>query len=441
AFLRAYRSLAADDEAKSNRHTLFYLRLSNFNLIFDRRGTRGISIVLRALAARIHETVNVELFVGKLSDSHFALVFESESISEAPEALATKLLSRLNTPLDVFGHQVLPEVDVSVTTFLPATTAFDELIANAELALTEPQLRTRPSVRVYSPVTRRDFDSGHRLVRDIERGIAEREFEPWFQPKVTLGDQVHIGFEALIRWRHPKQGLVEPARFLPQAERWDLLGSLTLVMLEKTASAHRQWQRQGLAAGPIALNIPTAVLAMPSLLDEVLEGVKRCNQLGQRIDIELTEGVLIESNLQQIRESIARFRAAGAHIALDDFGTGFASLTHLMNLECDQIKLDCRFVRDCTTSVESRSIVEAVLGIASNLDMTSIAEGIEHPSQSALLRSMGCQQGQGFLYSRPLSFIDATTRLMHSQGLAEAFAQTIPPLAPADSFSRAAHAV
>jgi diguanylate cyclase (GGDEF)-like protein len=234
----------------------------------------------------------------------------------------------------------------------------------------------------------------------IKRAMLKHQIEPYFQPKVCLTTGEIRGFEALSRWRHPKRGLLLPAKFLPSINELGLQGEFLLHTTELVLKQVTEMLDEGLDPGQVSVNVPEVALATLSGRSEVLNLINRYPAARAQITFEVTEDVFIARSGNIIQESIAIFRRAGVRISLDDFGTGFASFKHLRELEFDELKLDTAFVRDVGKKHDADVLVQGFLNIGKGLGVTVIAEGIETQQQLAILRRMGCKLAQGFLFGK-----------------------------------------
>ncbi|HET9863368.1 MAG TPA: EAL domain-containing protein, partial [Steroidobacteraceae bacterium] len=241
----------------------------------------------------------------------------------------------------------------------------------------------------------------HRL-----RGAVERqEFELHYQPKVDVRTQEIRGLEALVRWRDPEAGLVMPGVFLSLMESSGLIVPLGDWILRQAANDLRRWQGAGLKPGRIAVNISPVQLRRRTFADHLLDLVGEWRNENSGIDIEITEGVLIDDVSTAVSQ-LRMLRRSGVRVAIDDFGTGYSSLSRLAELPVDMLKIDRSFVAQLTTSGAGRTVAETIIALGRAFNMTTVAEGVETPEQFEMLANLGCDQSQGYLHSRPLSAQD-----------------------------------
>ena len=241
------------------------------------------------------------------------------------------------------------------------------------------------------------------------------QIEPYFQPKVSLITGEIRGFEALSRWRHPKRGLLLPAKFIPSINELGLQGDFMVAIVHRVIDDIQNMLALGLDPGQVSLNVPEVALATHSGRRD-LENIVRANpEVAQHLTFEITEDVFIARAADTIQASIATFRAQGVRISLDDFGTGFASFHHLRQLDFDELKIDTSFVGGLGNDATAEVLVRGFLNIASGLGVSVVAEGVETEDQRRDLINMGCMTAQGYLFSEAVPFAKATLLLEQQQ--------------------------
>jgi EAL domain-containing protein (putative c-di-GMP-specific phosphodiesterase class I) len=243
------------------------------------------------------------------------------------------------------------------------------------------------------------------LIKAAETALSEKAFLLYYQPKFELQTGKRVGFEALLRWRHSDNSVLAPAAFAEILDHPDLSRRIGSYVLRCAVAQAKAWERAGIDFGHIAINVSSSqfaeVVGGQGLVEELLAVVEEANLNPDKLQIEITEGVVLSSNAGHVAQKLEQLRAAGFAIAFDDFGTGFASLVHLKDLQYDQIKIDGSFVRAMTHSSADRAIVKAVVDLARSLGKDVVAEGIETEAEFEALRQFGCRYGQGYLFGRP----------------------------------------
>ncbi len=254
-------------------------------------------------------------------------------------------------------------------------------------------------------------------LQDVWNGIAQDEFLPHFQPKVALQGLKLVGVEALMRWKHPKMGMIPPLKFIPLAEDTGLIVPLGLWVLRESCRQARAWQDMGFAPMRIAVNVSAMQFAQKDFVQTVMHALESTRLAGRWLELELTESVLMHDTQGGARK-LTELRQSGVGIAIDDFGMGYSSLAYLQQLPIDTLKIDGSFVRGISGGGKDAAVVKAITSLAHSLEMKVVAEGVETESQRAFLFQIGCDEMQGYLFSRPKPaeeievMLAATKRLM-----------------------------
>jgi len=328
---------------------------------------------------------------------------------EAVHWMQEQVIAVFRTPFTVDGRGIPVDVKCGFARYPDNGNDANALVQNAEGALRSAKStgekyqhhRLELSAAVVSRMTME-----HRL-----RGAVERqEFELHYQPKVDVRSQEIRGLEALVRWRDPEAGLVMPGVFLALIENSGLIVPLGDWILRQAAADLRRWQDAGFVPGRIAVNISPVQLRRRRFADHLLDLVGEWHSPDLGIDIEITEGVLIDDVSSAVSQ-LRLLRRAGVRVAIDDFGTGYSSLSRLAELPVDMLKIDRSFVSQLTTSGTGRTVAETIIALGKAFSMTTLAEGVETPEQFDLLAHMGCDQSQGYLHSRPLPAADVEPML------------------------------
>ena len=286
----------------------------------------------------------------------------------------------------------------------------DWLLGAADLAVIRAK-QDRLGHAIFNAEMRAAAAAERQLAIDLKRAIGAAELQVYFQPQVRLVDRSIIGFEALIRWNHPERGLLGPGLFLSCAEQHGLMTDLTAFVVEQVAASLRGWIKLGFDPGIVAINVPESMLATPLARQTIQLALGRHRLDHGRICVEVTENVLLNRNAGQIIDTLRSMQSDGARVSFDDFGTGYASLSHLKSFPLDEIKIDRSFINDLLTEESSAEIVRSLIKLAAKLKKTVVAEGIETEEQLQFLLEEGCAIGQGYLFSRPVPFEQATELL------------------------------
>jgi diguanylate cyclase (GGDEF)-like protein/PAS domain S-box-containing protein len=404
SLLQARLEQALED---SRRHggnvSLLLVDLDNFKDINDTIGHDAGDALLRHAAECLRTVTPDHQMVARFGGDEFVILLRDPFTLENAVDLADFVLKALSHPLQFRDRTIAARASIGIA----ASPVHDrdpvELMKDADLALYAAKARGRNRTMVYCPAMRTGMERRVTVARDIRSALDARQIVPFYQPKVSLLTGKIIGFEALARWQHPRDGLLTPAAFASVFEDAELAVAIGERMIEQVAIDIRRWEDAGLDCGRIAVNLSSAEFGQPELAENVLGILSDAGVSPDRLAVEVTETVFLGHNSDLVTRSLKRLHDAGIRISLDDFGTGYASLTHLKQFPVDEIKVDQSFVRGLEIRPEDVAIVSAVVGLGANLGLAVVAEGIETRGQANYLREMGCEFAQGYLFSRPVA--------------------------------------
>jgi diguanylate cyclase (GGDEF)-like protein len=387
------------------------LDLDRFKEVNDALGHPMGDLLLREVAARLRACTRETDTVARLGGDEFAVVQVGASQPAEAEALCRRLLEVLGAPCRLDGHEVVVGASVGVAL---APVDGDEpatLLRHADIALYRAKGEGRGTFRFFEEGMNRELQARRALERDLRRALDEGRFELHYQPQVELGSGRTVGVEALLRWRHPERGSVPPNDFIPLAEETGLIVPIGAWVLRTACAQALAWP--GLR---VAVNLSAAQFRQPGLAETVAQALRETGLEPDRLELEITEGVLLEDTVAAVT-TLHALRGLGVRIAMDDFGTGYSSLSYLRRFPFDKIKIDKSFVADLDggRSADAAAIVRAVVSLGSSLGMTTTAEGIEAEAQAELLRAEGCDEVQGYHFGRPMPPADLT-RWLERQG-------------------------
>ncbi|RST30002.1 GGDEF and EAL domain-containing protein [Sphingomonas ginkgonis] len=378
---------------------IMFLDLDGFKPVNDTFGHPKGDAVLQAVAKRLCDEVGPEGTVGRMGGDEFAIVIPDGQSRKKVEQLADRIIVSIREPYMIDQTEIRIGVSVGCA-FGPIDGAtVDDLILKADLALYQAKDAGRGVARYFSSELQSEQDDRVRLEGDIRAAIDSRQFHLAFQPLVSAKTQKLVGFEALIRWNHPKRGFVPPNVFIPVAEECGLMGPLGEFVVDEACRAAAQWPEPI----TVALNISPKQIILPSLPNTVSQALGRYKIPGNRIELEVTEGVFLGDNNQTL-DVLSRLRALGVGIALDDFGTGYSSIGYLNKAVFHKLKIDGSFVREAGTRPENVAIIQSIVQLAKSFRMNVTAEGVETAEDFERMRDLGVDTIQGYLFGRPLSF-------------------------------------
>jgi diguanylate cyclase (GGDEF)-like protein len=374
-----------------------HLDLDQFKAVNDTFGHPAGDKLLKIVADRLRTLVRETDTIARMGGDEFVVV--QAPIADPAEAtsLAQRIIASMSEPFDLDGHQAVIGASVGIAVGPSDGLKPDRLLRNADLALYRAKGDGRGTFRFFEATMDLQMQTRRIMERDLRKALPAGEFELYYQPVVNLASGDISGFEALIRWNHPEQGLVSPAAFIPLAEETSFIVPMGEWVIRQACATAAQWPGDL----SVAVNISAAQFRYPGLMQVIVGALATSGLQPTRLEIEITETVLLQ-NRETTLAVLHQLRELGVRIAMDDFGTGYSSLTYLQCFPFDKIKIDRSFVKDITENAGSLNIVRAVAALAKGMGMTATAEGIETREQLDRITCEGCTEMQGFLFSRPL---------------------------------------
>ena len=388
--------------------TLLFLDLDRFKAVNDTLGHGTGDRLLCAVAERISNCIRKTDTAARLGGDEFAIILADTS-GEAPvELIARGLIECISEPYTIDGQQLVIGVSIGGALAEPGVTA-ETIVAQADLAMYAAKQAGRGVFRLFERDLRTRVDEKRLLENELRRAMTAGELDVHYQPLINLAENRVVSLEAVVRWRHPGRGTILPARFLPVAEECGLIGELGLWVLRTACDDALRWP----IPVKLAVNVSPLQLKDPTLLGNIVRGLETSGLPPQRLEIELTEAAVLDDSERTLMV-LAQLREIGVAIAFDDFGTGYSSLSSLLRFPFDKIKIDRSFIANSVTSPSAAAIVRAVVGIGTNLNLATTGEGVETHEQLAFLRSCGCSEAQGSLFSpaRPNSDVPRLLRAL-----------------------------
>ncbi|MET3710646.1 diguanylate cyclase (GGDEF)-like protein/PAS domain S-box-containing protein [Sphingomonas trueperi] len=384
---------------------LVLIDLYQFKDINDAFGDSVGDALLRAFAYRLAGAARGSDRVARTGGDSFAVLVDDCRDAAAAEAACRRVLALLDAPLVGPSGAVTLGVSVGCAWGEPGLSP-DELHRRAEFALYEAKRQPANAFRLYDAALAGEMQARRMLAADLRAALAAGDqLDVHYQPVIDAGGHRVVGVEALVRWHHPQHGMIAPLRFIPIAEASGLIVPLGEWVLDRAVSMMVRFP-----ALALAVNLSPIELRSPHLDSRILAILARHGMDPRQLQLEVTESTMLAMDAG-VELTLARLREAGVQLVLDDFGTGYSSLSHLHKLAVDRVKIDQSFVRDLARSRDARAIIQAVLGIGQSLGIGVTAEGVEDELQQSFLRSFGCHEYQGYLFSRPLPAAEAAAFL------------------------------
>jgi predicted signal transduction protein with EAL and GGDEF domain len=358
--------------------------------------------LLKALGRRVSDTLRESDLIARLGGDEFAIVVPNLSSVDGARQIAAKLLTVIELPVQIGERELNISASIGISFYPDDGQELYMLVKQADMAMYQAKDAGRNNVRVFSASMSHDADARLRTEGELRLALRNREFVLHYQPQYREGAPPQlIGAEALIRWQHPTRGLLSPAHFISVAEDMGLIVPLGYWVLQETCRQIATWRDQGCPISRVAVNVSVTQLKEESFGRKLRELLASFELTPDAIEVEVTESVMMEPD-HNINANLTALKALGIHIALDDFGTGFSGLASLSRMPVHKIKIDQSFVQDMSGDATGAAIVRSTIALAQNLSLGIIAEGVETVEQRDMLIHLGCNNMQGYLYSRPI---------------------------------------
>ena len=380
---------------------VLFIDLDQFKDVNDTLGHAGGDALLQQVALRLQGAVRTGDTVARISGDEFAIVLTDLVRPEDAALVAQKIIDGLGTPLDVDGREVFVTASVGIAAFPTDGVEAETLIGAADAAMYRAKQSGRNAYQFFTAEINQRSRARVQLGSELRRALEREEFALFYQPRYQLASRQPSGAEALLRWKHPERGMVEPGEFIPVLEETGLIVAVGEWALRRACDDLKAWQTTAFKVGPISVNLSARLFRQPDLHERLKRLVSASGLDPKLIEFEITESQL----MQDPQHGIQVMRAlcdAGMSIAIDDFGTGYSSLAYLTQFPVSAIKIDRSFVRDMSRDRNDATIVRTIIEMGHNLGFTVIAEGVETEEQATLLQRLGCEQAQGYLFGYPM---------------------------------------
>lgn len=383
---------------------VLFLDLDRFKDVNDNLGHFAGDELLRAVARRLEACLRPEDTVARLSGDEFAILLES--ITEASDAgrVAERIEEALSFPINLAGSEVITSASMGIVTSSMAHDQPEQLLRSADMAMYRAKAAGRARYEMFDRTMHTDALARLQLETDLRRAVELGEFRLHYQPLVSLKTGRITGLEALVRWEHPSRGLVHPGDFIPIAEETGLIVPMGRWVLDEACRRMKEWQESHPRTEPltIGVNLSAKQFSQPDIVDQIGSAVSASGINPRTLRIEITESAIIDKGTSSANV-LQKIRDLGVQIYLDDFGTGYSSLSYLHGLPIDAIKIDRAFVSNMDTDEKNLRLVRTILTLAEIVGVRAEAEGISTAEQLRELRSLNCEQGQGYLFSAPIT--------------------------------------
>lgn len=389
-----------------SRFAVMFLDLDRFKLINDTRGHLVGDLLLAEVAKRIHKCIRENDIVARLGGDEFGIILNTNCKPKLVATLAERVISEISKPYEIDSerYKIGASIGIALAPIHGSNPA--QLLGNADLALYRAKSEGRGQHRFFENRMDEEQREKRLLEQELRGAIDRQEFELLYQPQCSAEDGRTTGMEALIRWNHPVRGQISPIEFIPIAEQSSMVQELGIWAIHEACKAALAWPDEIV----VAVNISAHHFIGADIVEYTKKALKEVGLPPQRLELEITESLLM-TNSEEAHRMLRQLKELGVTIALDDFGTGFSSLSYIVNYPFDKIKIDQSFVRSVDKDHTAQAILQMIAGLGKTLDLAITAEGVESESQIAFLRTINCQQLQGYYFAKPMKEADISSFL------------------------------
>ncbi|MBZ0262444.1 MAG: EAL domain-containing protein [Hyphomicrobiales bacterium] len=377
--------------------SIILIDIDDFKGVNDTLGHQVGDNLIVAVANRLEECIGDRGVVARLGGDEFVILLPMLADPEEAHAAAIELINAFETPLAIPHHDLLVRISAGVSSGLDNSIDPSTLLMNADLALYKAKSDGGGVCRIYEPQMSLQMIVHREMERDLRQALANNQLVIHYQPLLELAGCTEVGFEALLRWNHPEKGMIPPSAFIPIAESSGMIVAIGTWVLEQSCQLATTWKKNL----SIAVNVSPAQFKSGKLVAIIAAALEKSGLAAHRLELEITESVLLEKSSETL-EILKSLKNLGVSIALDDFGIGYSGLGYLNSFPIDKIKIDQSFIRDIGIKSKAVELIRAAINIGQSLGIETLAEGIETKEQLEILQTLGCQLGQGFLFSRAI---------------------------------------
>jgi diguanylate cyclase (GGDEF)-like protein/PAS domain S-box-containing protein len=394
----------------NNLLAVLFLDLDRFKLINDTLGHAAGDLLLQGVAERLLKCVREGDTVSRWAGDEFTLILPNIHTVENAVAIAERILESLREEFVLEGHTLHASSSIGIAFYPTDGGDAETILKNADAALYRSKEGGRNSYQLYTAAINSGSSELLTLENHLHRALQRQEFVIYYQPQVNVETGRITQMEALIRWHHPKLGIISPGKFIPVAEETGLIVSIGEWALQTACAQNQRWQELGLPPVSMAVNLSAHQFRQPNLVEKVQQILQQTGLSPEHLELEITETTMMK-DVELTRVTLGELHQMGVSIALDDFGTGYSSLGYLKTFPLHTLKIDQSFIRDLTTDPNDEAIVTAIVAMGKVLNLKLVAEGVENEEQETKLRSLKCDEMQGFFFSPPMQAEDATNFL------------------------------
>lgn len=396
-------TIKRNGRGKKNLFAVLFFDFDRFKVLNDSLGHAAGDQLLKKIAERLESGLRTGDLVARLGGDEFTILLNGLPSEQSAFLLAERIQEDLRLPFEIEGREIFTSASIGIAFCSPGNTA-EDVLRDADIAMYRAKAKGKACFQVFDKEMHESAIKRLQLETELRQAIRRREFFVCYQPIVDLDTHHVMGFEALIRWNHPERGVITPGEFIPAAEENNMILAIGSWMLYESCQQMRKWQTEipGAENLQISVNLSLKEFSQIDLVDRISDILKKTELRPECLKLEITESHLME-NTDIAVSMMNRLRVLGVQLSLDDFGTGYSSLSYLHRLPVTFLKIDRSFIGRMTECDDNREIVKTIIRLARNLKMRVVAEGIETQGQLEQLKSLGCEFGQGFFFSKPMT--------------------------------------
>lgn len=411
-FLERFKELSKRAQKNQTEIGVLLLDLDNFKHVNDAFGhsvgDQLLILVTERLLNNIHETD----ILSRMDSDKFVLLLNDIPDNSRFAARVQNIINIFSQPFEVEKNIIDTTASIGISIYPNDGSEWNMLLKKADIALTHAKDNGRNIYQLFTEQMNLDVEEQMELQSQLHNALKNHELELYYQAQINISDQRVTGFEALLRWRHPQKGMVSPAKFIPLAERSGLIIPIGEWVLNEACKQAKTWLDNGYPL-VMAVNLSSIQFKRGNLLETIANALKNNDLPAHMLELELTESILLQ-DVDGVMNNLHKLKAMGVKLSIDDFGTGYSSLSYLKRMAIDKLKVDQSFVADLATSADDKAIVRTIIQLGHSLQLTVIAEGVENAEQLALLKKYGCDEAQGYFFSKPVPIHEAAALLKNN---------------------------
>ncbi|MBN2865005.1 MAG: EAL domain-containing protein [Thiotrichales bacterium] len=398
-------------ERSNSPFSILFLDLDQFKTINDTLGHQAGDELLVQATQRIQKAIRNTDFMARMGGDEFIILLDNEGTREQIMSVCNKIVAEFDAPFKIQEHSIHIKVSIGIVVYPTDATESDDLLKMADLAMYQAKKMLHKSFHFYHQELLASFAKAQELEEALKKALTQHEFELYYQPQASASELTLTGMEALIRWNHPEKGLVPPMEFIPFLETSGLIVDVGAWVLEACVDQIHTWLAEGYDCPRIAINVCVLQFLDDDFVTKVKNTLDNKEVDAQYLAIEITESIFIE-NKPKLLEQLKQLQVFGVQIHMDDFGTGYSSLSMIKDIPFDTIKIDQSFVKDLLSNQRERIMVSSIINTIHAYGKTVLVEGVELESQRRILAEEGCDDIQGYLFSRPLQAQDVANQYL-----------------------------